>query len=80
MLGEDYKKKMDFLCVKEEETSMDVFTIIVLITLSFGLLCCCTSFCIFCKYKAKTQNAIDDANMAENRVHDPAAAQRILEQ
>ena len=46
----------------------------VLITLGFGGLCCCASFCIFCKYRAKANNAIDDANLIVDRVHDPIAA------
>ena len=57
-----------------------MFTIIVLVALGFGLLCCCASFCIFCKYRPKPVNAIDDENLIGDRVHDPVAAQRIMEQ
>ena len=53
---------------------MDIFMLAVLITLGFGGLCCCASFCVFCKYRAKANNAIDDANLIVDRVHDPIAA------
>ena len=53
--------------------------LIVLILLGVGTLFCCTSLCIFCRYRSKQQNAIDDANLLAERVHDPVAAQRIIE-
>lgn len=68
------KAKLDFLCVDVEEDSIDLFMVLVLVTLGFGGLCCCVSFCVFCRYRAKANNAIDDANLIENRVHDPLAA------
>lgn len=48
------KEKMAFLCAIIEEEEIDVFLMLVLGTLAFGGLCCCTSFCIFCKYRAKS--------------------------
>ena len=80
VLDPDDQKKMEFLCPKTESKDMDVFMLVVLIVLAFGALCCCTSFCLFCKYRAKTANSIEDADTIENRVHDPVAAQRIIEQ
>ena len=76
------KLKLDFLCSEMQVSAPDVFTIAVLVTLGFGLCCCCGSFCLFCRYRAKQNNAIeDDALMAEERQrHDPLAAQRIIEQ
>lgn len=69
------KEKMDFLCTESETEEIDVFLMIVLGTLAFGGLCCCTSFCIFCKYRAKSQNAIEDADaMGGDRIYDPVAA------
>ena len=80
VLDLDDQKKMEFLCPKAETNEMDVFMLVVLIVLAFGALCCCTPFCLFCKYRAKTANSIEDADTIENRVHDPVAAQRMLEQ
>ena len=80
VLGADEQKKLAFLCIVEESEPLDVFMLAVLITLGFGGLCCCASFCVFCKYRAKANNAIDDANLIVDRVHDPIAAQRMLEQ
>lgn len=80
VLGQYEQQKLSFLCIEEESDSLDVFMLAVLITLGFGGLCCCASFCVFCKYRAKANNAIDDANLIVDRVHDPVAAQRILEQ
>jgi len=74
VLGTDEQKKLGFLCLEVESDSMDVFMLVVLITLGFGGLCCCASFCVFCKYRAKANNAIDDANLIVDRVHDPIAA------
>lgn len=74
VLGVDEAKKLAFLCIAEEEDSIDIFMLAVLITLGFGGLCCCASFCVFCKYRAKANNAIDDANLIVDRVHDPVAA------
>ena len=52
--------KLGFLCTDEEASAFDMFTIIVLATLAVGLCCCCGSFCLFCRYRAKSNNAIDD--------------------
>lgn len=79
MLSAEEQAKLAFLCVAEEDASLDVFMLAVLVTLGFGGLCCCASFCVFCKYRAKANNAIDDANLIVDRVHDPIAAQRMLE-
>lgn len=80
-LSTSAKEKMEFLCAKPEESSLDVFYVAVLAMLAFGGVCCFASFCVFCKYRTKTQNAIEDADaMVGNRIHDPIAAQRILEQ
>ena len=79
VLGADEQKKLAFLCIEEKDDSMDIFMLVVLITLGFGGFCCCASFCVFCKYRAKANNAIDDANLIVDRVHDPIAAQRMLE-
>jgi len=80
-LSENAQKKLAFLCVEQPDSSVDVFMVAVLTVLCFGFCCCCGSFFLFCKYRAKQNNAIEDPNlMAENRQHDPLAAQRILEQ
>ena len=79
VLSAEEQAKLAFLCVAEEDASLDVFMLAVLVTLGFGGLCCCASFCVFCKYRAKANNAIDDANLIVDRVHDPIAAQRMLE-
>ena len=68
------KSKLDFLCSEEADDGLDLFMILVLVTLGFGGICCCASFCVFCKYRAKANNAIDDANLIVDRVHDPMAA------
>ena len=71
--------KLAFLCIVTEDEPADVFMIAILATLGFGGLCCCASFCVFCKYRAKSTNSIDDAEVYNERIHDPIAAQRILE-
>ena len=71
--------KLSFLCTDEEASAFDMFTIIVLATLGLGLTCCCASFCLFCRYRAKSNNAIDDMQMMDERRHDPLMAQRIQE-
>merc|ERR1712146_631256 len=70
---------MDFLYVPVEVEEVDIFMLIILCTLAFGGLCCFTSFCVFCKYRAKAFNQIDEMGNYGDRVHDPLAAQRILE-
>ena len=70
---------MDFLCVPVEVEEVDIFMLAILCTLAFGGLCCFTSFCVFCKYRAKAFNQIDEMGNYGDRVHDPLAAQRILE-
>lgn len=74
------QSKLDFLCIPVEVEEVDIFMFAILCTLAFGGLCCITSFCVFCKYRAKSFNQIEEAGMYGDRVHDPLAAQRILEQ
>ena len=66
--------KLNFLCTDNSSTAFDLFTIIVLATLGLGLICCCSSFCLFCKYRAKSNNAIDDMQVMDERRHDPLMA------
>ena len=80
VLGDFEQKKLSFLCAEATEEEYDVFLYAVVATLGFGAICCCASFCVFCKYRAKAHAVIDDANLIMDRVHDPLAAQRILEQ
>jgi len=71
---------MAFLCIEPDSPTTDIFLIATITVLSFGGLCCCISFIIFCKYRVKKNSAIDDEEAYINRVHDPIAAQRILEE
>lgn len=80
VLSADDQRKLDFLCIEEEVESLDTFMLAIIVTLSLGGLCCCVSFCVFCKYRAKVNNAIEDINLLVDRTHDPAIAQRIIEQ
>ena len=80
VLTTENQLKLAFLCDSPEESSTDVFLVITLVTLGVGGLCCCCSFVVFCRYRSKMNNAIDDANLVQDRVHDPVAAQRMIEQ
>ena len=74
------KSKKAFLCIEPDSPTTDIFLIATITVLSFGGLCCCVSFIIFCKYRVKKNSgAIDDEEAYINRAHDPIAAQRILE-
>ena len=74
VLGDFEQKKLSFLCAEAPTEEYDVFLYAVIATLGFGGICCCASFCVFCKYRAKAHAVIDDANLIMDRVHDPVAA------
>ena len=76
----DQQNKLEFICAKENISTVDGFMISVWAVVGLGLFCCCLSFISTIVWRVKSTQ-IDDVNIEIGpRVQDPEFQRRMAEE